>query len=340
MNTPSSNITRYLRLLGLVILTIYGLVVARNFLYPIAIAILFTYLIYPVSNFLEKNHFPRIGSILISIIILAVLFGLTGHFIYKRTMVLFGDLPHLKAQAIANFQAFENYLQHYIGFRDDFLISLLRRKVSGIFDSGSQGVNEALSKLSSFVFTIGIMPVYIFLFLYYRTKFANFILKVVPHQRKLDTVKMLRDISTIAGRYMRGVFIVVVIIATLNSAGLYLIGFPYPFIMGVISALFCFIPYFGILMGGSIPALLALLTLPDPTMSLKVVMLYLIINSIENNLLTPNIVGDHVRINPFFYYRGAYSVGNDLGHSGYDSGYSFSGHVQNYYWPLPEIRSH
>lgn len=297
-------IERYVWVLGALFLSLYGLVLAREFLYPIALAILFTYLIYPVSNFLEKKGLPRIGSILISIFLLLLLIAFTGHFMYKRTMLLFTDLPHLREQAIANIKAFENYLQNYIGIRDDFLISLIQRKVNGLFEAGSQTMNQLLSRLSGLVFTIGIMPVYVFLFLYYRTKFATFILKIVPRQKKLSTINMLRDISTIAGRYMRGVFIVVVIISGLNTAGLYLIGFPYPFIMGVLSALFCFIPYFGILIGGSLPALLSLLTLPDPTMMLKVIALYLIVNSIENNILTPNIVGDHVRINPFFVIIG------------------------------------
>lgn len=297
-------IERYVWILGAIFLSLYGLVLAREFLYPIALAILFTYLVYPISNFLEKKGYPRIGSILISIFLLLLLIALVGHFMYKRTMVLFTDLPHLREQAIANIKAFENYLQNYIGIRDDFLISLIQRKVDGLFEAGNQSMNQALSRLSGLIFTIGIMPVYIFLFLYYRTKFATFILKIVPRHQKLRTINMLRDISTIAGRYMRGVFIVVVIISGLNTAGLYLIGFPYPFIMGILSALFCFIPYFGILIGGSLPALLALLTLTDPSMVLKVIILYLIINSIENNIHTPNIVGDHVRINPFFVIIG------------------------------------
>ncbi|MDZ7738276.1 MAG: hypothetical protein U5K32_04215 [Bacteroidales bacterium] len=56
-------------------------------------------------------------------------------------------------------------------------------------------------------FRILILPVYIFLFLYYRTKFAYFILKMVKKKDKPVAIKILRDISTVAERYMGGVFI-------------------------------------------------------------------------------------------------------------------------------------
>jgi predicted PurR-regulated permease PerM len=41
-----------------IILLIYGLVMARDFLYPIAFGILLAYLLYPIVNFLEKMECP------------------------------------------------------------------------------------------------------------------------------------------------------------------------------------------------------------------------------------------------------------------------------------------
>ena len=50
--------------------------------------------------------------------------------------------------------------------------------------------------------------------------------------------------------------------------------------------------------------LFALLIENDPSMALRVVFLFVIIQFIENNILTPNIVGGNVRVNPFFIITG------------------------------------
>ena len=96
-------------------------------------------------------------------------------------------------------------------------------------------------------------PVYVFLFLYYRTKFAYFILKIVGRQNRLIAVKVLREIASVVTRYMLGVTTVVLILCFFNSIGLLIIGIKYPLLLGVISALFSFIPYFGNFIGGLVP---------------------------------------------------------------------------------------
>ena len=141
--------------------------------------------------------------------------------------------------------------------------------------------------------------------MYYRTKFAYFILKLTPKDKGMVTIRILRDISTIAASYMGGVTIVVLILVVLNSCGLLIIGVRYAIFFGMVSAFFNFIPYFGTLMGGSIPFLFVLLTTEDPLhYGLRVAILYVIVQFIENNILTPNIVGGHVKLNPFIIIIG------------------------------------
>ena len=71
-------------------------------------------------------------------------------------------------------------------------------------------------------------------------------------------------------------------------------------ILGIVSAICNFIPYFGTLIGGSIPLVFALLTGDSPLLALRVLILFAIIQFVENNILTPNIVGYNVKISPLF----------------------------------------
>ena len=74
--------------------------------------------------------------------------------------------------------------------------------------------------------------------------------------------------------------------------------------MGIVSAVFSFIPYFGNFIGGSIPFLFALLTRDSYIYSFRIIIFVLIVHFFENNILSPNIVGSNIRINPFFIILG------------------------------------
>ncbi|MEA3505560.1 MAG: AI-2E family transporter, partial [Bacteroidota bacterium] len=67
----------------------------------------------------------------------------------------------------------------------------------------------------------------------------------------------------------------------------------------IISAFFNFIPYFGTWIGASIPLTFALLTGDTINTAIGVLILFIIIQFLENNILTPNITGGYVDINPF-----------------------------------------
>lgn len=103
---------------------------------------------------------------------------------------------------------------------------------------------------------------------------------------------------------MMGITLVVLILMVVNSGGLYLIGVEYPVTLGILSALCNFIPYFGTLLGGAIPLIFTLFTGSFPLDPLQVVLLFVGIQFLENNILTPNIVGHNVNVSPLFIILG------------------------------------
>lgn len=286
------------------ILTIYAIIQVKNFLYPLAFGVLLSYLLYPVVNFLEKHHVPRVLAILFSIILLVITISGIFFFIYTQVDNMIGDFPKLRRKAFENIEIILSFFESFFGATKIEMEAILKQRVVNLFESGSTFFNRAFSYTTGTIIKAGLMPVYIFLFLYYRTKFAYFILKMVPERNKLITISILRDISNVVARYMGGVVIVVFILFFINSIGLKIIGLRFAVILGVMSALINFIPYFGTLLGATIPLVFALLTGDSPTIAIRVVFLFLIIQFIENNILTPNIVGSNVKISPFFIILG------------------------------------
>ncbi|MFN8209183.1 MAG: AI-2E family transporter [Bacteroidales bacterium] len=304
METRLPRSIRYTFTLMGIMLSIYAIIVAREFLYPLVFAWLLAYLLFPLVNYLEKKDVPRILAIMISLILtIGLLYG-ASLFLFRRIGGLIDDIPVLKQQALANVDHFLVSIQDTFGIKENRLEILIRDSIGSIFEAGSDKFNHLFFNTTGALLKILLLPVYIFLFLYYRTKMAYFILKMVADNKRLVTINVLREISTVAARYMGGVFIVVICLAVMNSIGLSIIGIKYPVFFGIISAIPAFIPYFGTFIGGSIPVAFALLTMDSPMFALKIILLYYISHFIESNLLSPNIVGDQLKINPFFIIIG------------------------------------
>lgn len=283
-----------------IFLVAYALILAKDFLYPLAFGIMLSYLLYPIVNFFEKKSLPRILSIMIALVIGIVVFGGLSFFVLKRVSLFLDELPLFREKTISNIVAFQHFIENEFGIPSErFKDFLLGR----IFDIGTQS-EKIFKTTTGTLFMILMQPVYVFLFLYYRTKFAYFILKMVGRDNRAIAVMALREISTVVTRYMLGVMTVVLILCVFNSTGLLLIGIKYPLLLGVISALFSFIPYFGNFIGGAIPITFALLTEDSPAYALRVLIFVYFIHFFENNILSPNIVGNNVRINPFVIILG------------------------------------
>lgn len=287
-----------------IILFIYGMIAIRNFLYPIAFGFALGYLLYPLATWLEKKGIPRIlANFFIIISALALIAGilLTAYRIISPLTI---DLPDLVDRAVENLADMGAGLGRYFGFDTESTSELIRDRATSLFEAGGEQLQTFFNATANTVIAFGLLPVYLFLFLYYRTKFMYFILKLAGRSRRKETVTMLREIAHVMVRYLAGVFIVVFILFFINSAGLLIIGMPFAIPLGVTAAFFNFIPYFGTLLGGLVPLLFAFVVEGDPALALRVILLFIIIQFIENNILTPNIVGGNVNVSPFFVITG------------------------------------
>jgi predicted PurR-regulated permease PerM len=282
---------------------IYTLILARDFLYPLAFGILLSYLLYPIVNFLEKKGFPRILSILVTILAAVAVFVVITIFVLKRVNLFMDELPKFRQMTVNHIESLQKSLETNFGIPAERIKKFL---INNIFDLGNRS-EKIFAATTGTIFAIFMQPVYVFLFLYYRTKFAYFYLKVVGRNNRPIAVLALREIANVVTRYMLGVTTVVLILCFFNSAGLLLIGVKYPLLLGVIMALFSFIPYFGNIIGGVVVLTFVLLTGDSTVYAFRVVIFTFIVHFTENNILSPNIVGNNIRMNPFIIILGLIS---------------------------------
>lgn len=297
---PFNLITKLVILMLFFLLLYTFLVEFKNFLYPIFLGILFAYLLYPVAKFFERFSIPRIPGILLSVFVGIIIVYGTIFFIYTQLRYLLKDLPDLEEQAVNNIDIIFRQVESQIGAVSDAQQLNLKKTVSNFFQTSTDNLDFLLTSTAQTVFTIFIMPVYVFFLLYYRNKYRDFILMVLPEKGHQKTDEIIKEVSVVVKKYMGGVFIVVIILFVLNSIGLYIVGVEYAILFGLIAAICNFIPYFGTIIGFSFPLVMALLTGDGPGTAIGVIILFIIIQFTENNILTPNITGGQVKINPFF----------------------------------------
>lgn len=300
MDEKHKQLQHYTYILLFGVLLVYVLVEARNFLYPLFMAVLFAYLLYPVVKKLERLGVPRVFANLVTIIAAMAVFISFMVLLYHLLSGFLEDFSTLQEQANHNIDELQHAIDEKFGTTNPNDDRWLRHQVNSAFEQSGSYITNWLTSLTNTVTSIGLMPVYIFLMLYYRNKLEYVIYRQLPTRRHSRAMQIIDKISYVTKNYMKGVVIVILILCFINTTGLLLIGVEYAILLGVLSAIMNFIPYFGTLIGGAIPLVYTLLVQGSPHKALWVLLFFLLVQFTENNILTPNITGAQVNINPMF----------------------------------------
>ncbi|WP_163708185.1 AI-2E family transporter [Mangrovibacterium lignilyticum] len=294
------NLTRFALILFCISVIITGLVVAKNIFIPLAISVFFSYLIYPIVVRVEKWGVHRGLSIFLVIILALAILGGAILLVSVRVSNLNLDLVQAKAQVDGKVDSLIMILERRLGINSQTLDEYFNRISENIFTSWENKLGTVFSATTTTLFQLFILPVYTFFMLFYRTKTAHFIIRLVGRKDRKKVIRIMREVSKITTSYMGGLLIVVLILAILNSVGLVIIGIPHAILFGIGAALLNLIPYIGTFIGGLLPILYVFFTQQDPFQTmLQIFILFWFVQFLENNLLTPGIVGSNIKINPF-----------------------------------------
>jgi len=309
MDIRKSFLSKITILLLFLILFVHVLTAAKQILYPIVLAILFSYFIFPLVNFLEKKlRFPKALSALTGILLSGVFIYGVGSIIAAQIKVFTSDFPLLKEQAIANIEGIHNFISNKFGFAVDEQKDWVRKKIAYFFESSDKTLKNILEHAAGTLEAIILIPIFSFFMLSYRERGKKFIFKLAKERNGELTEKLLNQISKVTVKYVTGVLIVVFILAISHSIALSIIGVKYAIILGIMAALVSVIPYFGTFVSGGIPLIISAVTMSNPYTLLFIVIYFWVIIIIDHNILTPMIVGGNVSLNPFITILGIISA--------------------------------
>lgn len=279
----------------LIVLTLY---VLKPVVVPLLISGILSVAVFPLVSFMEvRLKFNRVASSLIAIILMTVLVASLIVFIgYQLSDIIAkGDTYIEKLNEVYKngMHAFENRM----GIR--------KNELSGSNFNLAKSIKDNVDTIMGFVTASGsilsdviLIPLYMFFFLLYRKFFKSFIFRVFAKEGNSNKIKtLLNKLYEVQINYLLGLVTVMGIVGVLNSLGLVALGIENPFFYGFLAAFLLLIPYIGILIGSLIPALIALVTKDSAWYSAGVIMIFMFIQFLEGNFITPKITGSKVSIN-------------------------------------------
>lgn len=285
-------------LLGLVLLFIvleYG----QFILMPLALSALFAMLLEPLCKKFEKLKIGRIGGILLSlIVVLCVLGGIIT--LLSIQFAQFADqLPQVanRLEQISNDMLL--FFQRTFHLSPEQQINFLQQGLENVISKSGQYVTTALGATTSIFTTLALLPIFVFFMLYYKQMYYEFIFRAADRSKNATRSVMIRNIQSVTRNYILAVLIVVVVVGILNTIGLWIIGLDHAVFFAIFAATLAVIPYIGIIIGALPAVLYGLLFGGSLWMPVAVIIVFVSVQFLEGNFITPGIVGSRVSINPF-----------------------------------------
>jgi predicted PurR-regulated permease PerM len=274
--------------------------IGQAVLIPLAFSVLLAILLLPFTNFLEKLHFPKVLANLISIIIAIIFIGGILYFLSSQVSIFLRDIPSIKTNLSDHYQIIQDWIQRRLHISTERQTAMISHATEKVKDSGGMYIGQTFLTITQSVLFIILIMVYTFFILYYRHMIKRFFFAVFKkaHTPKVDEV--LVESKNIIQKYITGLLIEMVIVATANSIVLMIIGIKYAIFFGVLAAILNLIPYIGLFISIGFTVLITLTTSASMNSILWVIIGMEAIHFSDANFLMPNIVGSKVKINPLF----------------------------------------
>lgn len=273
---------------------------------PVILAGLLYYLLNPIVDWMEKHKVNRLVAIIIVFVLIAflIIWGLAV------------AIPSLQHQVMA----FVRNVPAYLKQADKFIDDVVTKYISADFkpqieeytsnlssqitdwasNFSSRAVNWAgnlISTTSQIVVAIIIMPFILFYLLRDGQNLKGYVTQFLPTKFRESFGQVMTDINSQLANYVRGQVTVAIIVALMFIVFFKIIGLRYGVTLGVIAGVLNLVPYLGSFLA-MLPALAIGLIAGGPVMLAKVIVVFIVEQTIEGRFVSPLVLGSQLSIHP------------------------------------------
>lgn len=269
--------------------------VGAHIIIPIVFATIIAILLNPLVNFLVSIKVNKI--IAISIVVILAIFAVVGilYIISSQISMISDTYPALKLKFNVTGSQIVQWVSEKFNIRASKINTWLT--VTQTEALSSIAVGEKLTEAGQMLMTGILLPVYLFMILFYKPLLLEFVRKLFKSEHHTAVAEVLINSKKIIQSYLVGLFFEMIIIAVLNVAGLLLLGIDYAIILGITGAILNVIPYIGGIIAIALPMSVAFVTKNSITYPIMVFIVYIFIQFIDNHYIIPRIVASRVKLN-------------------------------------------
>ena len=276
-------------------------------LIPLLAALILAYMLSPAVDSLQKRlPFLRKKSrsqavVFVFLLFLLFVVGILA-FLLPALASNLADIiehaPEVKSRLISYIQGLIS--EEHAGIREK-LISLIT-SFSDLLNKKMASFGNASVSLSSYGkvsdILVGIVTSFVLTYYLLRDKTAilNGFFGLFPYHWRESLHAAANDLGMISAKFIQGQLLVSVIIGFIETVGMLMIGLPYAILLGLIGGLSNMIPYFGPFFGALPPVFTALLL--SPAKAIWVVILFVAVQQLDNQFLSPKIIEGNLGIHP------------------------------------------
>lgn len=274
--------------------------IASGIITPILLSLLFSIVLLPFSNFLSaKLKFSNaLASFFTVLLFILIILGLL-FFISWQISRITNDWLFIKNNLLSHLKVLQNLIYNQFNLTISEQNSFFNDYTNNLIQTGEEIATTLVKSVTDAFLNLTLIPIYTFLFLFYRTLFIDFLSRIYPEKSHELVKKIIGEIKLTLNNYIIGLFIEMIAVATLTSIGLLLIGVKYAIVLGIITGLLNLIPYIGILFAGFLSIIVTLSTSSEISQIISVLFVVIIVQIIDNNLLITFVLSSKVKINAF-----------------------------------------
>ncbi|HEY3056568.1 MAG TPA: AI-2E family transporter, partial [Thermoanaerobaculia bacterium] len=297
-------------ILSVTLIVIAILYIARTVLVPIALAILFSFLLTPIVRFLERSFLRRTGAIVLSLGLTITGLGFGGWWIYQQ----FTDVAQEFGQASASGHIEEKL--KYLRSRTGGTLAIFERTLQRVADARERpekadlkvrviperkSIPERYELVAPQVEVVAagfLVVVLVFFVLQDREQLRDKMLRLAGRAHLTVTTQAIGETSDRISQYLLTIALLNIGFGLLIGLGLWLLRVPHAALWGVIAGLLRFVPYIGAVISAALPTFLALAVFPNWYSALAVLGLFIFSDQLIGGFVEPIVVGHRVGVSP------------------------------------------
>lgn len=276
---------------------VYTLYIGQAIILPLIYAAIIAILLNPFVNFLVRRKINRIVAISITVLSAVLVTGVLFYFIASQLSLFSQTYPQFKERFDTTTEHAIHWTSETFNIKTSKINAWIKETQNDAIKNMGGTIGQAISIISGIIIIVVLLPVYLFMILFYKDLLLEFIRKLFNSTHHVAVFEVLTNSKKIIQSYLIGLLVEAAIVATLTSLGLLFLGIEYAIILGIIGALLNVIPYIGGVIAIALPMLVAYVTKESSTYVFLVIGLYLLVQFIDNNIIIPRIVASKVKIN-------------------------------------------